>query len=46
MCGVMWVCFVGFVDEFGCTCTPFFGSVTILSHEAEEEIEDVVRGFG
>ena len=42
----MWVCFVGFVDDFGCACTPFLGSVAIFSHEAEKEIEEVVSGFG
>ncbi len=42
----MGVCFVGLVDEFGCACVPFLGGVAIFSNEAEEEIEEVVRGFG
>ncbi len=41
----MRVCFVGFVDEFGCACAPFLGGVAIFSHEAEEKIEEVVRGI-
>ncbi len=42
----MWVCFVGFVDEFGCACEPFFGSVAKFVHEAEKEINEVMHGFG
>ncbi len=42
----MGVCFVGFVDDFGCACAPFGGGVAIFSHEAEEKIEEVVHGFG
>ena len=42
----MRVCFVGFVDEFGCACAPFLRSVAIFSHKAEEKIEEVVRGLG
>ena len=42
----MGVCFVGFVDEFGCACASFFWSVAIFCHETEEKIDEVVRGFG
>ena len=42
----LWGLFVGLVDEFGCACASFFGSVAIFRHEAEEEVEEVVRGFG
>jgi hypothetical protein len=42
----MRVCFIGFVDEFGFAYAQFFGGVAIFSHEAEEKIEEVVRGLG
>ena len=42
----MWVCFVGFIYEFDGTCAPFFGGVTIFGHKAEEEIDEVMHGFG
>ena len=28
----VWVCFIGFVDEFGGTGAPFFGGVAVFSH--------------
>ena len=42
----MGVCFIGFVDVFGCDCAQFLGGVAIFSHETEEEIKEVVHGFG
>ena len=45
VCGIVWVSFVGFVDEFGCACTPFLGSVDIFSHESEQEVEEFVGWF-
>jgi hypothetical protein len=41
----MWVCFIGFVDEFCSACAPFFGGVAILSHESEQEVEELVGWF-
>jgi len=41
----MWVGFGGFVDEFGCACTPNFRSVAVFSHESELEVEKFVRWF-
>jgi hypothetical protein len=42
----MGVCFVGFVDEFGSACAPFFWSAAIFGHDAEKEINEVMHGFG
>ncbi len=45
ICGVMWVCFVGFIDEFCSACTAFLGGVAIFSHESEQEVEEFVGWF-